>query len=138
MTLSRNKLYIFIITACLAGYIWLYWSLSNLSKINTEIEVCLIKNITTIPCPSCGSTRSVLAITQGNFNEAFFINPLGYILAFIMFFIPFWIFFDFILKKETFLNIYQKAESILKRPIISIPLLIFILINWAWNIIKGL
>lgn len=138
MTLSRNKLYIFIITACLTGYIWLYWSLSNLYKINTEIEVCLIKNITTIPCPSCGSTRSVLAITQGNFNEAFFINPLGYILAFIMFFIPFWIFFDFILKKETFLNIYQKAESILKRPIISIPLLIFILINWAWNIVKGL
>ncbi|WP_363245110.1 DUF2752 domain-containing protein [Daejeonella sp.] len=138
MTLSRNKLYIFIITACLTGYIWLYWSLSKLSKINTEIEVCLIKNITTIPCPSCGSTRSVLAITQGNFNEAFFINPLGYILAFIMFFIPFWIFFDFILKKETFLNIYQKAESILKRPIISIPLLIFILINWAWNIVKGL
>jgi hypothetical protein len=138
MTLSRNKLYIFIIIACLAGYIWLYWSLSKLSKINTEIEVCLIKNITTIPCPSCGSTRSVLAITQGNFNEAFFINPLGYILAFIMFFIPIWIFFDFVLKKETFLNIYQKAESILKRPIISIPLLIFILINWAWNIIKGL
>lgn len=138
MTLSRNKLYIFIITACLAGYIWLYWSLSKTSKVNTEIELCLIKNITSLPCPSCGSTRSVIAITQGNLNEAFFINPLGYILAFIMFFIPIWIFFDFILKKETFLGFYHKAESILKRPIISIPIMTFILINWAWNIIKGL
>lgn len=138
MTLSRNKLYILIISACFAGYIWIFWSVSNLSKVNSEIEVCLIKNISNIPCPSCGSTRSVIEITKGNFIDALLINPIGYILSLILFLIPIWIFLDFISRKESLFRFFQKAENVLKKPIISIPLLILVLINWAWNILKEL
>lgn len=37
---------------------------------------CVIKNITGIPCPSCGMTRSYLHVLDGNFSAAFYDHPL--------------------------------------------------------------
>ena len=71
MLLDRNKLYSILLIACVVGYIWLYYSItSNVTK-NKSVEVCLIKHATNIPCPSCGSTRSMISLTKGNFVEAF-------------------------------------------------------------------
>lgn len=37
---------------------------------------CVFKRLTTIPCPSCGSTRSVVHLSHGDFLSAFVMNPL--------------------------------------------------------------
>ena len=137
MNLSRNKLYALLLTACIAGYIWLFIGLSQ-QHATSKTEVCFIKKMTDIPCPSCGSTRSILSLIKGNFIEAFYINPMGFLIAFILFLFPIWIVVDIITKRNTFFNFYQKVETDIKRPQLAIPLVIIVIINWIWNITKGL
>ena len=37
---------------------------------------CVFKGITGVPCPTCGATRSVLLLSQGDIAAAFAMNPL--------------------------------------------------------------
>ncbi len=138
MTLNRNKLYSILFISCIAGYIWLYISLNNTVTSSQAYDVCLIKHITNIPCPSCGSTRSIVSLTNGNFIEALHINPMGFIVAAIMFIAPLWILIDLATRRKTLFEFYQKIETYLKRPQYAIPLILLVIINWIWNIAKGL
>ena len=138
MTISRGRLYTLLLISCMAGYIWLFWGIKTNFTEKETVEVCLIKHTTNIPCPSCGSTRSVIAITEGNFFDALQINPLGYVIAIIMILAPVWVLSDLIIKKETLFKFYTKFETYLGKPIIAIPLIMLIIINWIWNIAKGL
>jgi hypothetical protein len=138
MTLDRNKLYSILLIACLAGYIWLYFSITKNLAESKSVEVCLIKHTTNIPCPSCGSTRSIVSLTKGDFIGAFTLNPFGYLIALIMLISPIWIIADFTMRSNTLFNFYQKVETYLKRPKYAVPLILLVIINWAWNILKGL
>lgn len=91
-----------------------------------------------MPCPSCGSTRSVISIVNGKFSDALSINPLGYIIAVIMVLIPLWLLIDVLIKKKSLFKFYIKMETYLKKPQLAIPLIVLVLINWIWNITKGL
>jgi len=138
MPLSRSKLYTILFISCLAGYIWLYIGIKiNLTE-NKSVDICLIKHATNIPCPSCGSTRSVISLAEGRFTDALQINPLGYLIAIIMILTPIWILTDLFTKKETLLKSYQKIETYLRKPQYAIPLIALVIINWIWNITKGL
>lgn len=138
MKLDRNKLYSILIIACLAGYVWLYFSITRNFSESKSIEVCLIKHTTNIPCPSCGSTRSIISLTKGDFIGALNLNPIGYLVALIMLIAPIWIIADTIMRSNTFFNFYQKTETYLKKPKYAIPLILLVIINWIWNITKGL
>jgi len=138
MTLNRNKLYSIMFIACLAGYVWLYFGLTSNNIENKSVEICMIKHTTNIPCPSCGSTRSVISLTKGNFHEALLINPLGYIIAIIMLLSPLWITIDIATKKKTLFEFCQKIEIKLKKPQYTIPLILLMIFNWIWNITKGI
>ena len=138
MVLSRNKIYTVLFSACIAGYIWLYYGITTLQTESNSIEVCLIKHVTNIPCPSCGSTRSMISLAQGNIIKSLYINPFGLIIAFIMISAPIWILFDLVTKKSTLFIFYQRLETHLRKPKIAIPLVLLVLINWIWNITKGL
>lgn len=137
MTKQRNKLYLFLIIACVFGYLWI---LINTKKVfhSAEFTACLIKKATNFPCPSCGSTRAVLEILNGNILNALQINPLGLIISILMVIIPIWIIFDFLSKSDSFYKTYRKVEFYFKKPIIYIPFMILILINWFWNFSKNL
>ena len=53
--------------------------------------VCPIRLLTNIPCPACGTTRSIGSIAIGDFDRAWNLNPLGYLvylLAIIWAFFP--------------------------------------------------
>lgn len=138
MTQDKNRLYIIIFLACLAGYVWIYWLLINTTRSTSSFEVCFIKHISNIPCPSCGSSRSVISIIQGNFREALRINPLGYIIAIIMIISPAWIIVDLVFKIKSFYNAFHLMELIFKKYLLSIPSILLLIINWIWNIYKGL
>jgi len=137
MILGRNKLYFIIFIACIAGYIWLFYNLLYSTQDN-QLTVCLIKNITNIPCPSCGTTRSVISLANGNFMKALMINPIGLLAAITLLLLPLWVITDIVTQQQTLLHTYQKAESLLKKRQYAIPLILFVIINWIWNIIKGL
>lgn len=100
--------------------------------------LCLLKQSTTIPCPSCGTTRAVMLFTKGDFIEAINFNPIGIFVAIIMLISPIWIVIDLIFRDNTLFFIYQKFECNLRKPIYSIPLIFLVIINWIWNITKGL
>jgi hypothetical protein len=123
--------------ACAAGYVQLYLN-SHLSDNMYGVGLCLIKRISGIPCPSCGSTRSVIAILKGEYSQALYWNPFGFILLIIMVIVPVLITYDFLLKRASLLHLYLYIEKSLKNQNISIPAILFVLLNWIWNIYKGL
>jgi hypothetical protein len=134
----RGKLYAILFILCMAGYAWLYYCVKTNITEKKSVEICLIKRVTSLPCPSCGSTRSVISLVKGEFSDALTINPLGYIVAAIMIMTPAWVLIDTVLKKKTLFKFYQKIELYLKKPQFAIPLIVLVITNWLWNISKGL
>ena len=132
--MSKNKLYSLLLIACSAGFIYLLYQLYY-PESNTY-SVCIIKNISGFPCPSCGATRAVQLLFKGDFMGSIFMNPFGIIISAILTLLPFWIVIDLILKKETFYTFYNKMECLLKQKKIAIPLIILVLLNLIWNINK--
>lgn len=135
--MTRNRLYLMLTFGVLAGYGWLAWA-SWQTTHHHDFTPCLFKNATGIACPACGSTRSALEFSQGNITDALLLNPLGIITAIIMLIAPFWLLYDMALQKDSLYLCYKKAEKTIMIKWVAITLIILILINWAWNIQKGL
>lgn len=136
--MARNKLYLLLLSACMAGYIWLIYNYNRVVSEGMEPGVCLIKRVTGIPCPSCGTTRSVLSILHGDFYGALLWNPFGIIIVSVLLIGPLWVFFDILLRRDSFYQFYVRAEIFLRRKWIAIPAILLVLLNWIWNLIKGL
>jgi hypothetical protein len=138
MSLSRNHFYLYLSGACLAGYGWLML-IGRLKpdEIGTSYDVCLIHHFAHIPCPACGSTRSVLALMNGDVAGGLYWNPLGFLMFAFLVILPFWIGFDLFLKKETLLRCYHLFEDTLRKRWVAIPAIALILLNWIWNIWKN-
>lgn len=141
--MNKGKLYRWIGTACAAGYTWLFYVMKPApgfayEAAETPTSVCLVKHVTSIPCPSCGSTRSVLAMLQGDWWGAILLNPMGYLIAAVLVIAPLWILFDILTKRSTLFHSYQRAECTIAKPSYAIPLLLLVAVNWIWNIVKGI
>lgn len=134
----RNKLYVLVSTACAAGYIWLFLNYQRSVSDSIEPGVCMFKRLTGIPCPSCGSTRSVLSLLKGDFIGALISNPFGLIILSILILAPLWILYDIVLQKDSLLQVYNRTEIFLRRKWIALPLILLVILNWIWNIYKGL
>jgi len=136
--MNRNKLYAFLSTACAIGYLWILITYNQSVSNNVELGVCLFKRITTIPCPSCGSTRSVLALLKGDLSAALVWNPFGLILVSVMLISPIWILFDLVTRQDTLFRAFINSEKFLKQKKVAILAISIVLLNWIWNIYKGL
>jgi Protein of unknown function (DUF2752) len=136
MSRNRNILYLFVTIACAAGYVWLAIQARPEAK-SFPITTCMLKHVTNIPCPACGSTRSVLSILDGEFVAALHWNPFGILVLAIMVICPLWISFDWIFKRDSFFRFYHSAQLFLRRKQVAIPAILLVLSNWIWNIYKG-
>jgi hypothetical protein len=135
----RNKIYLLLSGACLIGYSWIALNYFEPAFTdNAYFNGCLIKTITGIPCPSCGTTRAVLALSRGEFLNSIMLNPFGLIVLLILLISPVWILADLMRKEETLALSYRYMERILLRPRFAIPAIAIVLCNWIWNIYKGL
>ena len=134
--MTRNKLYFILIIACLAGFIYLFYNIHQEQQ--GTVGVCIIKNVTGYACPSCGTTRAVVLLSEGKITDSLLLNPFGIIVAVIMTVFPMWVLADIVLKKETFFLAYQKTEAIIRKPWIAIVLILLVLLNWIWNLYKNL
>ncbi len=132
--MNKNKLYTLSTIACFSSLLYL---LVVVFYKKYFFSVCVTKRIWGIPCPSCGSTRSVLAIVNGNIPDAFYYNPLGFLFFVGILVLPIWLVFDLITKKQSLYITYSHLENYLKRNIILSWLLAgSILANWIWNFYK--
>ena len=134
--MTRNKLYSLLLIACLAGFIYLFYHIYTLKS--ETFRVCIIKNVTGYPCPSCGTTRAVTLLLQGKITESILLNPFGILVAVIMTVFPFWVLTDIFLKKDTFFRWYKKTEATIRKPWLAVILILLVLLNWIWNIYKHL
>jgi hypothetical protein len=44
--------------------------------------VCIFKNLTGLPCPGCGLTRSMTAAVRGNLSQSWMFHRLGFVTTF--------------------------------------------------------
>lgn len=136
MAVERNKIYSILFLACLGGLTWVLLSANHLGPEDTSF--CLVKNVSGLPCPSCGSTRSVLSLFHGDLAGAFYWNPLGFIITITMITAPLWILLDVIRKQDSLHRFYCKVEDLMRKKSVFIPSILMIAANWVWNIMKWL
>lgn len=135
--MTRKKtFYLFIFSALVTAYVWLIYVI-EVRTIKAS-SICVLKITTGLPCPACGSTRSVLLIMNGNPQAAFFMNPLGFLYTLFLLAAPLLLFVDVVLKKETLWQFSNHSEIYLKKKSILTAVFSLIVLNWIWNIIKGL
>lgn len=133
---NNRRFYFYITLLTAAGWAWIIYCI-QLDNINSGISVCIFKNITSIPCPACGSTHSVLSIFSGNWWLAIQDNPLGYIIGILLIIIPIWLAYDALKRATTLYNSFTNIELKLKQnPYLLISGAALIISNWIWNITK--
>ena len=49
--------------------------------LQVDFTLCMFRNLTGVPCPTCGTTRMVLALGRGQFADAVLFNPFMFALA---------------------------------------------------------
>ena len=110
MPITKSGLNTILIVACFLGYLWVFFVAAKHKHSINSTKMCIIKSATDVPCPSCGTSRSVVSL---------------------------WILFDFVKRSNTLLSFYIKVESYFKKPSIAITAVSLIFLNWVWNIVKG-
>ena len=137
--MPKRNLYGFLFALSLAGYGWLVWNVIEGSRHSLLPSVCLFKEVTGLPCPSCGTTRSLLLLMNGEFRASLMMNPFGFLLAAAVVVIPLWITSDVLRRSDSFYRCYLRTEQLLLR---NKPLALcsaaIVALNWCWNIAKGL
>ncbi len=124
--------------ACVAGYAWIGVQLYQDRFTDTPINACIVKHVTGIPCPSCGSTRSVLSILKGDFWNAAWWNPFGFLITIILLVVPVWLTVDYRSNRSSLFEFYLHAEAFLQRKYVAAFAILIVIANWIWNINKGL
>jgi len=65
-------LIVFIWSACGLTLVWLS------AHFHRPVQLCLVKHLTGVPCPTCGFTRGALSFIHGHIVQAWLYNPLLY------------------------------------------------------------
>lgn len=134
--MNRNSLYILLAGLSFAGYVWLSWNVASDSATPTA---CMFKAVTHVPCPSCGTTRALVLLANGDVRGSLLVNPLGILIGLSLTIIPIWLVADTVRRSDSLFRWYGRLELLLARSKwLSIPLIALVLFNWIWNITKGL
>ncbi|WP_394330912.1 DUF2752 domain-containing protein [Aquimarina agarilytica] len=98
-----------------------------ISLLNNIPHFCLFDKLIGMQCPFCGTTRAFCAISEGSFNQAITFNTSSIIL-FIYFFIQIPLRIASLTQQSSNI-LYHKLSTYFGRGI-----LIFILLNWIFNL----
>jgi hypothetical protein len=132
-----QRVFFFLI---LAAYVWLFLNIwfEPSAKIGSGIpSVCFLKQVTGYPCPSCGTTRGVIAILHGQWFNGLVLNPFSYLVILFMLIVPPWLSFDYFNKINSLEVIFRKTEKHISKTKTAIVLIIVVMANWVWNFYKG-
>lgn len=101
---------------------------------------CPIKLLLDVPCPGCGSTRAVSLLLEGSIRESVIMNPLGCLTVVALVGGLLTSLRDIICQDWLLLRTWAKLNAFILKyriPIITIGA-VLALLNWWWNICKGL
>ena len=95
---------------------------------------CLFKSLTGVPCPGCGTVRSLQLLLHGDVMGSVLTNPLGLLLSLLV-----------VAAAILVLRDARKDDDLLYRlmhrrwpPLALVVVVLLTLANWLWNISKGL
>ncbi|MCQ2975588.1 MAG: DUF2752 domain-containing protein [Bacteroidales bacterium] len=133
-SMPLSSRYYSILTIIIIGII--YFSLAELPSQNKDghFTICIIKNLTSYPCPCCGTVRGLKYFFHFHFKEAFMMNPISWLTAIFMFLSFIWICYDLITKKTTYNDFFNKKIHWS----LIVLIVIFLVINEIWNIQKNI
>lgn len=97
---------------------------------------CPIRWMTGYPCPSCGVTRALLLLSEGQFTAALTMNPLGILVAVVLLVLPALLLSDRLRNRHDTYRLYRATERFVRRPPVFLTLLTLTLLNWIWNLCK--
>ena len=138
MMSDQKKFYYFTTSFLIFGFGWVALNLFYIQQSSPGLEICILKSAVGLPCPSCGTTRSVLHLLHGDLSSAILVNPIGVLVIIGMFIFPFWILYDYRYAKTTLLNTYLQFIKFFSNKKFSLFVIVLVLLNWIWNIQKGL
>jgi len=138
MMTELRKFYYFTTSFLLVGLGWMAWNLFCFQQSKPGLQICVLKNTVGLPCPSCGTTRSILHLVHGDLSSAVLLNPLGIIAFIVMIVSPFWLLYDYYNSKRTLWTIYLQLLSFFQNKKFSTVVIVLVLLNWIWNIQKGI
>ncbi len=94
---------------------------------------CIFKNITGIPCPGCGMGHGTVCLLKGNLKGVLEFNVLVFPFFAAVIIGICWMTIDLIRDKESFFPLLKRKFH----PFIMIILFAVIILNWIWNIYRG-
>ncbi|UCE18147.1 MAG: DUF2752 domain-containing protein [Gemmatimonadota bacterium] len=104
-----------------------------LSELTALLPRCPFHRVTGLPCPTCGTTRSGILLSQFNIVGAFLVNPLFVLVSFA---VGVWALSAFVLHiANRRIQVVQFDDA---KPVIRILLVGTILANWVYLIFAGL
>lgn len=130
--MNLKKRYRLLLLAIVSGYFFV--GISAYMQTQTSASVCVFKNLTGYPCPGCGITRGTILLFRGNILESILLNPVALIINLMAIMATIMIIRDLLLNKSDFQRLITRKIH----PIILLILVLLVLLNWVWNIRKGL
>jgi len=82
--LLRRFRHVFTTRNCELSVIIAVFAYFSFSPRLVDVPLCPSAYFAAIPCPTCGTTRSVWHIFHGHFRQAWAFNPLGFLVVVIL------------------------------------------------------
>jgi hypothetical protein len=134
---QQRKFYLFITAGTSVVWLWIFYTLY--AGMAQGFSPCIFRGITGISCPSCGITRGIVALLQGNISAPAHYNMLAYIAMPVLVIAPLWLIVDSISAKASMYTTYTHALHISKqRPAILISFFALIAANWIWTLYNNI
>ena len=124
----------------LLGACWLANYLIIPTDWKIKVWQCPFKSIMGFACPGCGTTRGFYAIIiHHDIHEAIVrYNALSVIEIPMLILLSIMLALDFLMHKHMLYDICIKIDIALKQKRILIPIILLIIANWGWNILKDI
>lgn len=130
----RRKWTVATFVICCLGWIWVFSHVEN----HQNTTLCYMQWLFHFPCPTCGITRSIIALTKGNISLSFYEHPLGIPAAIAMVIFPLWIISDWMQRRASFEQFTLSFFNTLQKKKYMVPFAGIFLCCWIWNIYKHL
>jgi len=106
---------------------------ASLSFFAERLPPCVFHQVTGYPCPTCGTTRAILALAGGRWREAALINPLV-ILGSALFFA--WLIGGWIVYGASGRFPTSRIPAWALWPV-RVGVVMLVTANWVWLIVRG-
>jgi hypothetical protein len=132
--ISRTRFYGVLLVMLAASYAWIGYNGIVRAQQAEGISICIVRTVTGVPCPGCGTTRSVLHVLHGDVLDAVMSNPFGLLAVAALSVLPFWIAVDLARGRASLMHAYDVLNHQLARRAVRVVIVLLVLCVWTWNI----